>query len=216
MIARNGTKSNSVSLSLLTTYFAFRIDYGQLLNGRNGRAYRIAAAGDVSQVNDNTWQVKPSTSGRAPYTVRFNPITHHCPGWSCNCPDCGPAGHAPVMAFCGGTQPVCKHIVAVAMVYFGRIALPRCDCPDAPPAPAQARINGNGRRRTTCEVCKVDWQECECKSPPLPQPARITTLANAGEPLTVAEQKAAARKANGIKQEAGRRIGADFGNPQRW
>ncbi len=262
MIARTPENSNTTPTRelLLMTYFAFRRDYGQLLNGRNARAYRIASNGDVSQVDENTWKVKAATNGRAYYIVAFNPMTHHCPGWSCNCPDCDKenGGHAPVMAFCGGFGPICKHIVAVAMVWAGRIALPLCDCPDAPPASAPARINGkqvkpflcprcgsdnlagnsrglecndcgyrwypeeecdpdaNGNgRRTTCK-CGVDWQECDCPAGQLPEPARITTPENINEPLTVAEQRAAARNANGIKQEAGRRPGADFGNPQRW
>lgn len=211
MIARNSPEYKQL---VLKAYFAFSAFYGDLLNGRISRAYCIVMNGLISRKDENTYQVT-SSDGLTTYTITFNPVTHENPGWQCTCPDCQPGGHAPVIEFGGGVQLTCKHIVAVMLAWTAQVHIPWTDAPP-PPAPA---ANGNGRtynRRTTCEVCKHDWQECICKTGQLPQPARVTTFDNIEEPLTVAEQKAAARNSLGIKQEAGRRIGADFGNPQRW
>lgn len=227
MIAQNAAeiKNTPVSESLLSTFTTFIVEY-PALNGsqdefdtaRNNSGYRVAANGSVSRVDDNTWQVT-SSNGRGAYTVTFDLV------WKCNCPDCDPDyGHAPVMDFCGSSgHSICKHIVAAAMSWIAGLTiptarrlptLPRCDCPDAPPAPSPA-ANGNGRH-AICPKCRLLWQQCNCKKGPLPQPARVTTPENINEPLTVAEQRQAARNANGIKQDTRCRSGASFGNPQRW
>ena len=179
--------------NLLTAYIAAKMAHGAILNGRLDRGLDIAAGGHVKR-NGSGFQVNSQT-GTGTHTV-----SHTADGWSCTCLD-----RAPRVA----THKGCKHVAATWMTIKAKLI------PEA--KPAQARINGNNHRQTTCEKCQRNWQECDC--PPddqLPEPARITTLKNIDQPLTVAEQKQAARNANGIKQEAGRRTSATFSNPQRW
>jgi hypothetical protein len=207
-----------IKQSLLKIYFAMSAFYGTLLNGRIARGYRIVTAGLVSRLDENTYQVI-SSDGKTIYIVTFNKVIHDNPGWQCTCPDCQAGGHAPVIEFGGGMQATCKHIVAVMMSWAARITLPQamCDCPDAPPAQAQPVANGRQyNRSTTCQTCNCDWQECDCPTGSLPEPARITTPKNINTPLTVAEQKAAARQSLGIEQEGRRRTSAQFTNIQRW
>ncbi len=205
MIAQSQLEIKQV---LLRTYFAFGAFYGDLLNGRIARAYRIVMDGLISRLDENTYLVAPQTNGRQPYRVTFNRVTSDNPGWQCDCPDCGPTGHAPTIEFGGGVQPTCKHIVAVLLMWTAQVHIPWTD---APPAPAPTNGNRTYNHRTTCKNCKCDWQECYCTIiEPLPEPARITTPENINTPLTVAEQKQAARNSLGIKQEAGRRTSASL------
>lgn len=164
MIARISNLIKPQITELLMTYLTFRADYGQTLNGRLSRAYRIASDGEVSQIDANTWLVTPQTNGREPYIVTFDLI------WRCTCPDCDPDhGHAPVIEFCGSTQATCKHIAAVAFRWTAGLYIPQAE---AQPAPA----NGNGRH-SVCSKCKLSWQQCTCPlSKPQPQPAKVTVL----------------------------------------
>ncbi len=198
-------KAIEVKTNLLTTYFTFSQEYATELNGRVSRGYRIVSDGSVTQVNENTWYVT-SSDGKTVYTVTFNPTTHETPGWNCNCPDCGPTGSAPIMDFCGSAnRPICKHIVAVAMVWAGRIEV------------SQATRKYN--RATTCQECKKDWQECDCApASTTPEPARITRYSKKSQQLlesilpTEAEEEAAERALQAaLKPEGRRQTRANFG-----
>lgn len=202
MIAQNNPKVKpQTTENLLKTYFEFSRDYGTPLKGRLARSYRLASDGQITQIDANTWTVTAATNGRPPYTVRFNPVTSDFPGWTCDCPDCGPTGYAPTLDFAGGVQPTCKHIAACALAWAA-----------GPPA-AQPR---NGRY-AACPECKLPWQQCNCKNGNCQsrQPAKVTTL-DRSQVATVADQRKAARAANGIKQEGKRRIASQFENVQRW
>jgi len=88
-------------------------DLGHVLNGRIEAAGRIAEAEKVVQFDDCTWIVGSERDPQQRYTVTFHL------GWQCTCPDCQQTGWhpAPAVPFCGGVQPVCKHILAAAAVW---------------------------------------------------------------------------------------------------
>lgn len=88
-------------------------DLGHVLNGRIEAAGRIAEAGKVVRFDDCTWIVGSERDPQQRYTVTFHL------GWQCTCPDCQQTGShpAPAVPFCGGVQPVCKHILAAAAVW---------------------------------------------------------------------------------------------------
>lgn len=182
---------DDATANLLAAYIAAKTAHGAILNGRLGRALDIAAGGHIKR-NGSGFQVDSQTQAGT------HTVTHTATnGWSCTCQD-----RAPQIE----THKGCKHVAATWMSIKAKL-----DIPQVEPAPARINGNGRGRRLTTCETCKRDWQECDCPtSGQLPEPARITTKANASQPLTVAEQKKAARDANGIEQEAGRRTSASL------
>lgn len=101
-------------MSTITQYLAeIKQDLGHALNGRIEAAGRIIASGKVAESDDHTWIVG---SERDPHTRYM--VTFHL-GWSCTCQDCqGNGWHpAPVVEFCGGVQPTCKHILAAGAVW---------------------------------------------------------------------------------------------------
>jgi len=177
--------------NLLAAYIAAKTAHGAILNGRLDRALDIATAGHVKR-NGSGFQIDSQT-GTGTHTVTHTATN----GWSCTCQDRAPQIET--------THKGCKHVAATWMSIKAKLDIPQVE-------PAPARINGNGRGRlTTCETCKRDWQECDCPtSGQLPEPVRITTPENAGHPLTIAEQKQAARNSLNIKQEAGRQTSASL------
>lgn len=84
------------------------------LNGRIDRGAALAQQpGAVIEVAFNVWQVA-SRSGGQPHQVEFSGR------WSCDCKDCQGSGYhpAPVVEFCGSTQPTCMHIIAAAVKWL--------------------------------------------------------------------------------------------------
>jgi hypothetical protein len=203
MIAQGTAKSKIV---LLEAYLEVRREYSEALQAKNGsrvaRGYSIVRDEKISQVNSRTWLVT-SSNGYTPYIVSF------VISWGCSCKDCDTenGGHAPVIWFMGSYGPVCKHIVAAALCWLSKMELPQVILP------ANGRIYN---RAITCETCQLRLQECDCPTGGnLPEPARVTTFVNINQPLTIGEQKQAARNSLGIRQEAGRQTSANLAI-RRW
>lgn len=90
-------------------------EFSDSLNGRTERAAALAMAGAVKPTDrDYEWTVQSQTDQAKVYTVGFNLV------WSCTCEDHLGTGYnpAPAVAFGGGVQPTCKHILAAAACYF--------------------------------------------------------------------------------------------------
>jgi hypothetical protein len=212
MITQTTKKVKQIAEALLMIYLHFRADYGEALNGRLARAYRIASDGLVTQITPNSWQVTAGTNGRAPYTVTFDMV------WQCTCPDCSHEGYAPTIEFCGSVQPVCKHIAAVALLWTSGLNIPQAE---AKPA-AQPASNG---RSAFCPTCYLSWQQCNCQKNGLPQPAKVTVLSpEAKRKFEEMIEHSRARNAQGQKaldaalkpEGRRRRTSCEFTNVQRW
>lgn len=182
---------DGATTKLLAAYIEAQVAYNATHNGRIERALTIASDGSINRLDASSFQVDSQT-GAGTHAVTLAEA-----GWTCTCLDRAPKAKG---------HKFCKHVIGVLMSLKAKL-----DIPQAKPAKT-ARINGNGngRRLTTCKVCLRDWQECNCQSGQLPEPARITTPDNIDQPLTVEEQERAAWNSLGIKQEAGRRTSASL------
>lgn len=193
--AKDAFELDHATARLMAAYIEAQTAYSATHNGRIERALMIASDGSIKRNSAGGYLVKSQTSNEE-YHIDKDPWGN----WGCGCLD----NRAPKAK----GHKFCKHVIGVLMSLKAKL-----DIADAQPAPAS--VNGSGRtydRRTTCENenCKRDWQGCDCPPGQMPEPARITTLANIEEPLTVAEQKQATRNSLGIKQEAGRRTAASL------
>jgi hypothetical protein len=89
-------------------------EFSGSLNGRCESAARLALGGGVALVTDGHWHVKSATEAGKVYNVRFDGC------WSCDCPDHLGDGYNPAatVAFGGGVQATCKHILSAGACYF--------------------------------------------------------------------------------------------------
>lgn len=85
------------------------------LNGRIERAESLVKAGGVKPIDANTWEVASRSQPGQTHKVTW---ADGC--WHCDCPDHLGTGHSPaaLVAFGGGVQRTCQHILSAGCCYF--------------------------------------------------------------------------------------------------